>query len=231
MAIAVARLFGYRLQKNFNYPYISTSITEFWRRWHISLSSWLRDYLYIPLGGNRQGEMMRQRNLTITMVLGGLWHGASWNFVIWGFLHGAALSVTKFVEESPLGRLVHRLARFTVVAILAVIGSWFLTQLFAFLLWVPFRAQDFSDTLTVLSALTHIRSDEGIRAAAEFSHWVLWLPIAVDTFIVSGWLSQRLKLGELKMNGMAYMVLAGVTVALALIVAPFTVANFIYFQF
>lgn len=93
MAIGLSRLFGIRLPLNFNSPYKSTNISEFWRRWHMTLSRFLRDYLYIPLGGNRQGELRRHCNLFITMVLGGLWHGAGWNFVIWGALHGAFLIV------------------------------------------------------------------------------------------------------------------------------------------
>jgi len=84
MAIGISRMLGYRLLRNFDFPYSSLSITEFWRRWHISLSSWLRDYLYIPLGGNRNGQLRQLLNIMITMLLGGLWHGASWNFVIWG---------------------------------------------------------------------------------------------------------------------------------------------------
>ena len=90
MAIATARLLGYELTANFNFPYFAANITEFWRRWHISLSTWLRDYLYIPLGGNRGSKLFTYRNLMLTMLLGGLWHGASWNFVIWGGLHGIA---------------------------------------------------------------------------------------------------------------------------------------------
>jgi hypothetical protein len=88
MAIGTARLFGYRFPPNFNYPYRAASVTEFWRRWHMSLSFWLRDYLYIPLGGNRGGTLFVCRNLMITMLLGGLWHGAAWNYVVWGALHG-----------------------------------------------------------------------------------------------------------------------------------------------
>ena len=95
MAIGFSRLFGYKLPKNFDFPYRSSSITEFWRRWHISLSSWLRDYLYIPLGGNRGGRFAPYRNLLLTMLLGGLWHGASYNFVLWGALHGLALALHK----------------------------------------------------------------------------------------------------------------------------------------
>ena len=95
VAIGSARLFGYELPVNFDAPYQSADLQEFWRRWHISLSSWLRDYLYVPLGGNRKGTWGTYRNLWLTMVLGGLWHGASWNFVIWGALHGTALGVSR----------------------------------------------------------------------------------------------------------------------------------------
>ena len=97
MAIGIALLLGFRFRINFDSPYKSANITEFWRRWHISLSSWLRDYLYISLGGNRKGKIRTYINLMITMLLGGLWHGANWNFVIWGGLHGAGLAVHKFL--------------------------------------------------------------------------------------------------------------------------------------
>ena len=99
MAIGIALLLGFHLPVNFNSPYISGSITEFWRRWHISLSSWLRDYLYIPLGGNRKGNVRTNINLMLTMVLGGLWHGASLKFIIWGALHGAVLGLEKLLRS------------------------------------------------------------------------------------------------------------------------------------
>ena len=103
MAIGMAKLLGFHFPVNFRRPYLASSITDFWRRWHISLSTWLRDYLYIPLGGNRHGKWMTYRNLAITMLLGGLWHGASWNFVIWGGYHGALLSVERlFRGDRPL---------------------------------------------------------------------------------------------------------------------------------
>jgi alginate O-acetyltransferase complex protein AlgI len=102
IARGVARALGFELMINFNQPYLAADITDFWRRWHISLSTWLRDYLYIPLGGNKHGTVRTYRNLFITMVLGGLWHGASWTFVIWGALHGIYLAVHKFLTS--LGR-------------------------------------------------------------------------------------------------------------------------------
>lgn len=116
MAIGMARWMGFKIPPNFDSPYQSSSITEFWRRWHISLSSWLKDYLYISMGGNRKGKLRQYFNLMITMLLGGLWHGASWNFVIWGGLHGIALSFDKLITQKvkalksvwlkPLGVLI-----------------------------------------------------------------------------------------------------------------------------
>jgi len=103
VAIGSALLFGYRLPDNFNAPYTSKSLQEFWHRWHISLSTWLRDYLYVPLGGSRHGAYKTYRNLMITMVLGGLWHGASWNFVIWGALHGMGLGATRIWQRARKG--------------------------------------------------------------------------------------------------------------------------------
>lgn len=101
IAIGTAKLLGFEFKPNFNLPYFSTSFTEFWRRWHLSLSSWLRDYLYIPLGGNRFGPLRQYRNLFLTMLLGGLWHGASWNFVIWGGIHGTFLALEKRFDLIP----------------------------------------------------------------------------------------------------------------------------------
>jgi D-alanyl-lipoteichoic acid acyltransferase DltB (MBOAT superfamily) len=97
MAIGIARWMGLKIEINFLAPYQSSSITEFWRRWHISLSSWLRDYLYIPLGGNRKGQVRTYFNLFVTMLLGGFWHGANWTFIVWGALHGAALAADKWL--------------------------------------------------------------------------------------------------------------------------------------
>jgi alginate O-acetyltransferase complex protein AlgI len=99
MAIGMAKLLGFHFPVNFRRPYLAASITDFWRRWHISLSTWLRDYLYIPLGGNRGGRWLTYRNLMLTMLLGGLWHGASWNFVIWGGFHGALLSLERIFRR------------------------------------------------------------------------------------------------------------------------------------
>ena len=105
MAIGLGKMFGFHFLENFNYPYISASITEFWRRWHISLSSWFREYVYIPLGGNRKGTAKQIRNIAIVWMLTGIWHGASWNFVLWGVYYGMLLIVEKFVLKDILKKL------------------------------------------------------------------------------------------------------------------------------
>jgi alginate O-acetyltransferase complex protein AlgI len=103
IAIGVARLFGYKLKDNFNFPYISSSFSEFWKRWHISLSSFLKEYLYIPLGGNRKGELRTYINLLVTMILGGLWHGAAWSYAVWGGYHGILLALEKLIKNNFRG--------------------------------------------------------------------------------------------------------------------------------
>lgn len=105
MAIGLGKMFGFHFLENFNYPYISRSITEFWRRWHISLSSWFREYVYIPLGGNRRGMVKQIRNIAVVWLLTGIWHGASWNFVLWGVYYGILLILEKFV----FGKLLEKL--------------------------------------------------------------------------------------------------------------------------
>ena len=131
MAIGCARTLGYELQRNFDLPYVSRNVSEFWKRWHISLSSWLQQYLYIPLGGNRRGRARTYLNLMLTMVLGGLWHGAGANFVLWGALHGAALVVHK------AWRRAHPQQRGGAARWLSTL----LTFAFVCLCWVFFRAQ------------------------------------------------------------------------------------------
>ncbi|WP_456618441.1 MULTISPECIES: MBOAT family O-acyltransferase [unclassified Bradyrhizobium] len=142
IAKGVALLFGFELTWNFRYPYWSTSISEFWRRWHISLSTWLRDYLYIPLGGNRRGEAITNRNLLLTMALGGLWHGASWTFVLWGLLHGLALAIWRMVSRG--GEPTSKAARS---------ASWVLTMLVVFIGWFLFRAVNWDLLAGMLGAL------------------------------------------------------------------------------
>lgn len=147
MAIGIARMFGIILPLNFFSPYKATNIAEFWRRWHITLSTFLRDYLYIPLGGNRFGSFKRYQNLMITMLLGGLWHGAGWNFVIWGALHGSYLCIHQLWSRQTLLLASENFKLFK--KLLAWVGT-FSCVVFA---WVFFRASDFSSALNMLSGM------------------------------------------------------------------------------
>jgi D-alanyl-lipoteichoic acid acyltransferase DltB (MBOAT superfamily) len=139
MAIGAALLFNIKLPINFNSPYKATSIQDFWRRWHITLSRFLRDYIYIPLGGNRRGEFRTYSNLMVTFLLGGLWHGAGWTFVFWGFLHGVAL-----VLHRAWSRLGFRLWSWF---------AWLITFNFINISWVFFRANTWDDAIKVISGM------------------------------------------------------------------------------
>lgn len=144
MAVGVAKCIGYDFKRNFNIPYISKNVSEFWKRWHISLSTWLQEYLYIPLGGNRKGKARTYLNLMATMVIGGLWHGASWNFVIWGALHGLALCIHKMYKS-----LRKTKGENAVTKIFSVI----FTYIFVCLCWVPFRAKDMASMTEILKRI------------------------------------------------------------------------------
>jgi alginate O-acetyltransferase complex protein AlgI len=146
MAIGLGRMFGFRFLENFNYPYVATSLTEFWRRWHISLSRWFRDYLYIPLGGNRGSPVRTYANLCIVFLLCGFWHGASWNFIIWGALHGAFL----VVERAGFSTVLQRLPR---------LFRHLYTLFVVLIAWVYFRAATLDGANTYVSALFGL--DEG----------------------------------------------------------------------
>jgi len=140
MAIGLGMMLGFRFPENFNHPYLSNSIQDFWRRWHISLSTWLRDYLYIPLGGNRGGEVHTFINLLLTMSIAGLWHGGdSWNFLIWGVAHGIALCTARIWPHTSLPQP-------------SVTISRILTLLFVFLAWTIFRAHTFDDALRMYAS-------------------------------------------------------------------------------
>ena len=143
LAIGIALLLGFNLPDNFNYPYKSSSITEFWRRWHISLSSWLKDYLYISLGGNRKGRVRTYINLMITMLLGGLWHGANWKFVFWGALHGLMLVIEKLTK--PYVRLPKN-------KITKVVGVLFTFHFVSFC-WIFFRAKTYSNAFEIITQI------------------------------------------------------------------------------
>ena len=225
MAIGAARVLGFELPENFRMPYLSQSIADFWRRWHISLSSWLRDYLYIPLGGNHGGVIRTQVNMMITMLLGGLWHGASWNFVAWGALHGIALGIHRAWHSwrGSTAPSQNRLAYRTV--------SWALTLLFCCLAWVPFRSPSFSTTLVFLRGLM-----PNSGGTIEWYHTptliVLGASItwhALYQFAPS--IIERVPLRPSELSGWRAMFVLGFTVLLLFLLAPLNASPFIYFQF
>ena len=161
MAIGLALMFNIRLPINFNSPYKATNIIDFWRRWHITLSRFLRDYLYIPLGGNRHGVARRYGNLMLTMLLGGLWHGAGWTFVVWGGLHGMFLVINHFWHALRL-RLGHDLQRSTWLG--RVTGRT-ITFLAVMVAWVFFRAEDFDAASRILAGMAGLN---GVQLPASY---------------------------------------------------------------
>jgi len=148
IAIGSARILGYTIPDNFRQPYFSQSLTEFWRRWHISLSSWLRDYLYIPLGGNRKGTVRTYANLLITMFLGGLWHGAAWTFVIWGLLHGLYLAAERFIAKLAGADAGARSKSYWAAALRVLVAF----NLVSFA-WIFFRADSLDDALYIIKSI------------------------------------------------------------------------------
>ncbi|MCC6916414.1 MBOAT family protein [Nitrosomonas sp.] len=173
MAIGLSRLFGVKLPLNFNSPYKAENISDFWRRWHMTLSRFLRDYLYIPLGGNRNGSLNRYRNLMITMLLGGLWHGAGWTFVIWGGLHGFYLVINhawQFVisklkmHTGPIWTASSRLITFLAVVIA----------------WVFFRAPDIRTAIDILGAMIGVNGISFPHGLAHYSDQFQYLPFSVS---------------------------------------------------
>ncbi|WP_343859617.1 MBOAT family O-acyltransferase [Aliiglaciecola litoralis] len=167
MALGLARLFGIKLPENFNSPYKSTSIVEFWRRWHITLSRFLRDYLYIPLGGSRTGKSRRYLNLMLTMVLGGLWHGAGWNFIIWGFLHGSYLVINHFYTAIRI-----KLSS-APPSTVEKLFYWLLTIFAVIVAWVFFRAETLDGALHLLKSMFGFLEVHGSQPKSNYYAW--WL--------------------------------------------------------
>jgi D-alanyl-lipoteichoic acid acyltransferase DltB (MBOAT superfamily) len=216
IAIGVANLLGYQFPQNFNQPYRALSVQDFWRRWHITLSTWLRDYLYIRLGGNRGGRVRTYVNVMVTMLLGGLWHGASWNFVLWGGLHGAALVVERVLglTAKPRTRLGAALA-------------WLVTFHFVCLTWVFFRSPSNEATLAYFTTLFSGAS------------WSTTMTPLVASVLALGALTQVLPMrwfealeARYQAGSLAFKVaLPSAVIFLISVAAPGGIAPFIYFQF
>lgn len=180
MAIGLALIMGFKLGINFNSPYQSRNLTEFWRRWHISLSSWLRDYVYIPLGGNRKGTIRTYVNNFLTMLIGGLWHGAAWKFVFWGGMHGVGLAVHKACKPI-LSKIPDNFV--------TIFFSWLITFVYVSLLWVFFRAASFEDSVLIIG---NIFKDFDWAQFPQFFEarkvWcIMMIALAVFHFIPQKW--------------------------------------------
>jgi alginate O-acetyltransferase complex protein AlgI len=166
IALGAALIMGFKIPINFNKPYFATSPSDFWRRWHISLSSWLRDYLYIPLGGNKKSRPRTYFNLMTVMFLGGLWHGASWNFVIWGVLHGAYLAIHKAILDKFPGIAINRFFKSKAGFVFSILA----TQYLVFLTWIAFRVQNVDNMLYAVQKYVFIDFQTADTMRFLFSH-------------------------------------------------------------
>jgi D-alanyl-lipoteichoic acid acyltransferase DltB (MBOAT superfamily) len=212
LARGSAQLLGFHFMVNFKQPYLANSLQDFWRRWHVSLSTWLRDYLYIPLGGNRNGTLQTYRNLMLTMLLGGLWHGASWTFVIWGGIHGVWLSI-----ERLLWRGENPSRWFSRVLALLVVG----------ISWIFFRARTVSAALHMLASLRHFTWEHQYGPEILFLAAVSAVGLAID-FRIEAYREEYV----FERGSLVAPVLAAVTMAALMIAFAASETNaFIYFQF
>jgi alginate O-acetyltransferase complex protein AlgI len=216
MAMGLARCFGIKLSSNFEQPYLSSNITEFWRRWHITLSSWLKEYVYIPLGGNRKGAFRQNINLMATMLIGGLWHGASWTFVVWGAIHGSLLIIHKLIFPT-----VSRLPKY-----LAWMGIpiTFITVAFA---WIFFRARDISQALAFIRTIV----EGSISIEGHLWQTLAWCGGAMLVLdILQKYYGTHLFLRKWPLP-VQYAIIICSWLAALLIMMPHKPQPFIYFQF
>jgi D-alanyl-lipoteichoic acid acyltransferase DltB (MBOAT superfamily) len=241
-AIGVAACLGFVLPENFMYPYAAIGFSDFWRRWHITLSTWLRDYLYIPLGGNRKGKSRTYINLMITMLLGGLWHGANWTFVVWGALHGLYLCVEKLIQDLRNIRLVaHPIPGTAVLQKGFTIPDYarrrlplgFIMAMLTFFLvnvtWVFFRSQDFTTAWRLLTSMfTNVKGGELVLSTLS----ILKVIVIIVSMIFFQWKLRNTKL-LVAAEKMRWWVLGLIWAALliALILSQESSSSFIYFQF
>ncbi|WP_246296792.1 MBOAT family O-acyltransferase [Winogradskyella vidalii] len=218
IAIGSAKLFGFNFNRNFNFPYFSKTLTEFWRRWHMSLSFWLRDYLYISLGGNRKGIVITYRNLLLTMLIGGLWHGSSWNFVIWGGIHGLFLSLEKYTFSTFKIKTFNNL-------------GYIYTFIVVLIAWVFFRAPNFHSASTILTEIFSFNYDSlfiGNINTFINALFLLAIGILIDLKIFRS--NTTLEEYGVRFSILKLSIIVSVII-LILCLFYSTAENFIYFQF
>jgi alginate O-acetyltransferase complex protein AlgI len=223
IARGTAKMLGVELMKNFEQPYLSQNITEFWRRWHISLSTWLKDYLYIALGGNRKGTISTYVNIIITMLLGGLWHGASWNFVIWGGLHGIYLSIHKMMLKGE--KIPERITKLNLSTVLKV----FLTYCLVLFTWLFFRSTSWDMTTLYFSKIYYWETTEHATIITVVMISFVSLTLLLDYFEYAS------KKHTFLLNIKSWGVKVGILLALFIVSIAYMFQSeplpFIYFQF
>ena len=240
-AVAVAMCLGFVLPENFKYPYAAIGFSDFWKRWHITLSAWLRDYLYIPLGGNRKGKFRTYINLMITMLLGGLWHGANWTFVVWGGLHGLFLAVEKVIQDNykaPAPQLVK--GRPVVMQGLSsgsLLQTVFTSKLFLALLtfflvnvtWVFFRSPDFTTAWRLLTSMfTEVKGGAFVLGTLT----MIKVTVIISLMLVCHWVMRNTKvLPVARMTSWWVVGLVWAVMVILLILSQESTNSFIYFQF
>lgn len=244
-AIGVAMCLGFVLPENFRYPYAAIGFSDFWKRWHMTLSAWLRDYLYIPIGGNRKGEVRTYVNLMITMLLGGLWHGASWTFVVWGALHGTYLCVEKLIQErfvsKPKAPAAGELSEKPIIVQASMAPPFirsntmnnFLLAMFTFFLvnvtWVFFRAEDFSGAWRLLTSMFG-QAEKGIAILPTID--MIKVTVVVTCMVIAHWFMRNTSVLEVTKRMKWWMVsLIWSFFIISLIVSQKSSDSFIYFQF
>jgi alginate O-acetyltransferase complex protein AlgI len=218
-AIGIALMLGILLPDNFNYPYASIGFSDFWRRWHITLSTWLRDYIYITLGGNRYGITRMYTAFIITMLLGGLWHGAAWTFVVWGALHGFYLVIEKILKS----KIYIKINAFN--GVLLALLTYFMVNF----TWVFFRAREFSTAKNMMTSMLFMNS-EGEKIIETFD--VTKVLLLVGILFICHWLMRNTSMKDVSLK--VYPLVLGVIWAVMLfliIISQGSSEQFIYFQF
>ena len=222
MAIGLANIFGMNFDENFNYPYISKSITEFWRRWHITLGSWFRDYIYIPLGGNKKGFLKQIRNILIVWFLTGAWHGASWNFILWGLFFGVILILEKVI----LLKLLKKLPTWT---------NYVYTAFLVLISWVIFAFEDLGKVKDYLFTMFHLNKTNIVNAEGLYYLKNYFIIIVIGLILSTPVISKLLKKLEKKQSNIRSILITGIYIGILVLSTASLVSDsynpFLYFRF
>jgi D-alanyl-lipoteichoic acid acyltransferase DltB (MBOAT superfamily) len=228
MAIGLALLLGYKLPLNFRTPFQSKSITEFWQRWHITLSSWLRDYLYIPLGGNRKGKIRTFINLFLVMLIGGLWHGASWKFVVWGGLHGTALAVERMFRKEKNNSTLN-IPHFTLKKFFGI----FFTFNFVAFAFIFFRANNFETAVSLIQqiSLLNFNPEQIFAVISSYKYALMLIVFALFIHFIPEKNVDYIKKMFIRSPILIKIIIIGLIFRISYSIASSDVQPFIYFQF